>query len=108
MQEFLEHCCKSRHYFFSIKKCGELTCTICRPLHCSPEDFEQLQHLPNPVPGEDMHYKSFKKLYGKQTMKEYRPSLKNAKAKKKTSQQLQKNIVCHFVLLLYVQKTLVL
>ena len=57
MQEFLEHCCKGRHYFFSIKKCGESTCTICRPLRCSPEDFEQLHYLPDPVPGEDMHLK---------------------------------------------------
>ncbi len=83
MQEFLEHCCKSRHYFFSIKKCGEPTCTICRPLRCSPEDFEQLHHLPDPVPGEDLHYKSFEELYGTQTMEDHRPSLKDAKAKKK-------------------------
>ena len=64
MQEFLEHCCKGRHYFFSIKKCGESTCTICRPLRCLPEDFEQLHYLPDPVPGEDLHYKSFDELYG--------------------------------------------
>src|SRR6266542_4315150 len=104
MQEFLEHCCKSRHYFFSIKKCGEPTCTICRPLRCSPEDFEQLHHLLDPVPGEDLHYKSFEELYSTQTMEDHRSSLKDAKAKKKTP---QKNIVCHFILLLYAQKTLV-
>src|SRR6266496_785755 len=92
MQEFLEHCCKSRHYFFSIKKCGEPTCTICRPLRCSPKDFEQLHHLLDPVPGEDLHYKSFEELYSTQTMEDHRPSLKDAKAKKKTP---QKNIVCH-------------
>jgi hypothetical protein len=83
MHEFLEHCCKSRHYFFSIKKCGEPTCTICRPLRCSPEDFEQLHHLPDPVPGEDLHYKSFEELYGTQTTEDHRPSLKDAKVKKK-------------------------
>lgn len=83
MQEFLEHCCKARHYSFSIKKCGEPTCTICRPLRCSPEDFEQLHHLPDPVPGEDLHYKSFEELYGMQTTEDHRPSLKNAKVKKK-------------------------
>src|SRR5256885_13251002 len=83
MQEFLEHCCKGRHYFFSIKKCGESTCTICRPLRCSPEDFEQLHYLPDPVPGEDLHYKSFDELYGIQTTESYRPSFKNAKTTKK-------------------------
>ena len=83
MQEFLEHCCKARHYSFSIKKCGEPTCTICRPPRCLLEDFEQLHHLPNPVPGEDLHYKSFEELYGMQTTEDHRPSLKNVKAKKK-------------------------
>ncbi|GBC32615.2 hypothetical protein GLOIN_2v1880501 [Rhizophagus irregularis DAOM 181602=DAOM 197198] len=83
MQEFLEHCCKSRHYFFSIKKCGESTCTICRPIRCSTEDFEQLHHLPDPVPGEDLHYISFEKLYGTPTTEDHRPSFRDAKAKKK-------------------------
>ena len=77
----MEHCCIARHYFFSIKKCGELDCTICRPPRCSPEDFEQLYRLPDPVPGEDLHYKSFEELYGKQTTEDHRPSLKNAKTK---------------------------
>lgn len=83
MQEFLEHCCKSRHYFFSIKKCGESTCTICRPIRCPTEVFEQLHHLPDPVPGEDLHYISFEKLYGTPTTEDHRPSFKDAKAKKK-------------------------
>lgn len=83
MQEFMEHCCKSKHYFFSIKKCGESTCTICRPLRCLPEDFEQLHHLPDPVPGDDLHYMSFEELYGTPTIEDHRPSLKNAKTKKK-------------------------
>jgi hypothetical protein len=78
----MEHCCKARHYFFSIKKCSELTCTICRPLYCSPEDFEQLHYLPDPVPGENLHYKSFEELYGTQTTEDHRPSFKSTKAKK--------------------------
>ena len=48
-----------------------------------PEDFEQLHRLPDPVPGEDMHYKSFEDLYGTQTTEDHRPSLKNAKSKGK-------------------------
>jgi len=84
LQEFLEHCCTTRHYFFSIKKCGKSTCTICRPPRCSPEDFEQLHYLPDPVPGEDLHYKSFEELYGKQTTEVHRPSLLKTKTKGKT------------------------
>ena len=83
LQEFFEHCCTTRHYSFTIKKCGESSCTICRPPRYSPEDFEQLHRLPDPVPGEDMHYKSFEELYGKQTTEDHRPSLKNTKTKMK-------------------------
>ncbi|EXX63102.1 hypothetical protein RirG_155460 [Rhizophagus irregularis DAOM 197198w] len=67
LQNFFEHCCTARHYSFTIKKCGEPACTICRPPCCLPEDFEQLHRLPDPQPGEDMHYKSFEELYGKAT-----------------------------------------
>ncbi|UZO01232.1 uncharacterized protein OCT59_012336 [Rhizophagus irregularis] len=56
LQEFLDHCCTMHHYFFSIKKCGEPNCTICHPPRCPPEDFVQLHCLPDPVPGEDLHY----------------------------------------------------
>ena len=83
LQEFLEHCYTTRHYFFSIKKCGESTCTICRPPCCSPEDFEQLHRLPDSIPDEDLHYKSFEELYGTQTTEDHRPSFKNAKTKTK-------------------------
>ncbi|CAB4438909.1 unnamed protein product, partial [Rhizophagus irregularis] len=68
---------------FTIKKCGESTCTICRLPRCLPEDFEQLHRLPDPVPGDDLHYKSFEELYGKQTTEDHRPSLKNVKKQKK-------------------------
>ncbi|GES98595.1 hypothetical protein GLOIN_2v1782174 [Rhizophagus clarus] len=63
LQKFFEHCCTARHYSFTIKKCGEPGCTICRPPRCLPEDFDQLHRLPDPQPGEDMHYKSFEELY---------------------------------------------
>lgn len=50
-----------------------------------PEDFEQLHRLPDPEPGEDMHYKSFEELYGKETKEDHRPSLKNTKTKMKST-----------------------
>ncbi|CAG8721519.1 15037_t:CDS:1, partial [Cetraspora pellucida] len=68
----------AQHYFFAIKKCEKDNCTICRPSCCSQEKFEQLYCLPDPVPGEDFHYKSFDKLYETVTNKEHRPSLKEA------------------------------
>ena len=80
-----------RHYSFTIKKCGEPSCTICRPPRCSPEDFEQLYRLPDPEPGEDMHYKSFEELYGKETTENHRPSLKNTKLKKKDKTKSSKH-----------------
>jgi hypothetical protein len=73
----------ARHYSFTIKKCGEPVCTICRPPRCSPEDFEQLHRLLDPKPEEDMHYKSFEELYGKEITENHRPSLKNTKMKMK-------------------------
>ncbi|GET04088.1 uncharacterized protein LOC105326236 [Rhizophagus clarus] len=83
LQKFFEHCCTARHYSFTIKKCGEPDCTICHPPRCLPEDFDQLHRLPDPQPGEDMHYKSFEELYGKETTEDHRPSLKNNKTKTK-------------------------
>ena len=60
--------------FYNQEMC-ESTCTICRLPRCLPEDFEQLHRLPDPVPGDDLHYKSFEELYGKQTTEDHRPSL---------------------------------
>ncbi|RIB27039.1 hypothetical protein C2G38_2161560 [Gigaspora rosea] len=79
LKEFMDHCCFARHYFFSIKKCGKIGCLICRPYRCTPEEFELLGQLPDPVPGDDLYYKSFKELYGTSTTEQYRPSLKDFK-----------------------------
>lgn len=81
---FLQHCCCSRHYCFSIKKCGDPVCTICKPVRMPKESFEKLHHLPDPVPGEDGHYTSFTELYGKFTSEEHRPSKQGRKGKQKT------------------------
>ncbi|CAG8612740.1 7401_t:CDS:2, partial [Scutellospora calospora] len=67
------------------KKCGESSCTICRSPRCSPEDFEQLHCLPDPVPGDDLHYKSFEDIYGIRTTENHRPSLIRSETKTKTS-----------------------
>lgn len=72
----------ARHYFFTIKKCKKNDCTICRPPHCSQEEFEQLYCLPDLVPGEDFHYKSFDELYRTVTSEEHKPLFKEARLQK--------------------------
>ena len=80
-QEFLIHHCKVRHYMFSIKKCTRDSC-VCKPPRLPMEVFESLNHLPDPVPDDDDHYKAFDDLYGKSEMsKEYHPPLKQSEAK---------------------------
>ncbi len=74
-QEFFTHCCKKRTYFFEIKKCGEFNCEICGPIKSNPEIFNTLEGLPDPVPGNEGHYKEFLDIYGTSTTEEHCPSL---------------------------------
>ena len=64
LMAFLKHCCTRRHYSFQIKKCGSSTCDICKPVRLPKEVFDTLHVLPNPVPGEDGHYKSLDNSLG--------------------------------------------
>ncbi|GES72778.1 uncharacterized protein LOC105326236 [Rhizophagus clarus] len=74
--EFYNHCCKSRHYFFEIKKCGLLDCHICKPVRCDSETWLKVHSFPDPIPTTDgKKYKSFEELYDQETTEEYRPSL---------------------------------
>ena len=82
LKRFLEHCCKERHYFFDILKCGSSECEICKPPRLSTEEFQKLKHLPDPMPGTDGHFLSFDSLLGRPTTEEHRPSLKIKKPKK--------------------------
>ena len=63
---FLNHCCCQRHY---IKKCGESSCTICKPVHLPDHIFRGLMHLPDPIPCSDGHYKPFTEPLGKRLQK---------------------------------------
>ena len=42
LQAFLKHCCRERHYFFDIKKCGNAACTICKPPRLPSDLFSKL------------------------------------------------------------------
>ena len=84
LMEFMNHCCQSRHYHFTVKKCGQPSCSICKPVCMPKELFDQLHHLPDPIPGQDGHYKSFSEIFGMSTTEEFRPSLQAKKSKQKT------------------------
>ena len=83
LKEFMQHCCRKRHYFFEIRKCGSLECNICKSPRLSEEIFKQLNSLPDPTPGSDNHYLSFSQIFGQVTTEEHRPSL-HVKTPKKT------------------------
>ncbi len=46
------------------------------------EAFDLLHYLPDPVPGEEGHYKCFSEVFGTSTTEEFRPSLQVKKSKK--------------------------
>lgn len=72
----MDHCCYFRKYVFGVKKCGKEDCSICRPPWLAQEVFRELHHLPDLVPEDCLHYKSFSDLYGTLTSEQHRPSLK--------------------------------
>ena len=97
LQSFYNHCCRTRTYFFSIKKCGKDDCTICKPLRMSKERFKEVKHLPDPLIENDQHYFKFEDAYMKDTTEKDRPSLQTQSTRKKSlpftpSQQHVKNI----------------
>lgn len=60
MEKFINSHCRSRHYFFSVKKCTSPDCGACGPLVMDAEEFGKLHHLPDPVPDDSgEHYKPF-------------------------------------------------
>ena len=67
LARFISHCCKLRHYFFDTLKCGKSDCTLCLPVRLPPTEFEKLDHLPDPVPGTEGHYKLFSVVFKTKT-----------------------------------------
>ena len=60
MQKFMDSHCRSRQYFFSVKKCLPSGCELCGDVIMPYDEFQKLDHLPDPVPDESgEHYKSF-------------------------------------------------
>ena len=84
LKDFLAHCCVQRKYMFQVKKCGSLTCSMCKPPRLSAEVFNRLKYVPDPVPGEEGHYKPFAEVYGTNTTEQYVPSMMSKTQRKKT------------------------
>lgn len=64
---FLDHCCRQRHYFCEIRKCGDRSCTTCKAVRLPDEVFSSLRPLPDPMPGVDGHYLPFQQAFSKPT-----------------------------------------
>ena len=60
---FMKHCCHQRHYFFEIKKCGDEDCNICLPPRLPSDKFLQLDHLPDPMPGQEDITRNFLRFF---------------------------------------------
>ena len=84
VQEFIDHCCQLRHYSFCIKKCGKNDCKICKKPRLPVNVFEEVMFLPDPIPQDDGHYKSFEDVYGTKTTEEHRPSHQKKPVKQKS------------------------
>ena len=60
-----------------MKKCGKVDCTTYQSIRLPSDVFEQLYHLPDPVPDpvNDRHYKKFSDCYGTKTSEKHMSSL---------------------------------
>ena len=78
LQEYLDHLCVHRHYYFSIRKCGATDCTMCSVPRLPPEVFQQLSSFPDPIKATEKSesYIPFDSVYGQTTTEKFRPSLK--------------------------------
>ena len=41
LKDFLSHCCQQKQYSFSVKKCGDTSCHICKPPRLPSEIFHK-------------------------------------------------------------------
>ena len=71
---------KSTHYDFQIRKCKDEACNLCsifQPICLSPDIFDSLSFLPDPLLDETKdHSQSFEKLFRTKTTEKDQPSLK--------------------------------
>ncbi|POG58110.1 hypothetical protein GLOIN_2v1848933 [Rhizophagus irregularis DAOM 181602=DAOM 197198] len=80
--KFMDAHCRTRAYSFQIKKCNNITCSYCKPIHLPSSVFNNLNFLPDPIPSRDNtdHYMPFQNVYGTETTEEYRPTYMQSQA----------------------------
>ena len=80
LQEFMQSHCKICHYIFSVKKCSDADCSICKLPQLPPDIYCNIHHLPDPIPDGDK-YKDFEAVYESQTSEKHRLCLSSPGAK---------------------------
>ncbi len=75
LQAFFDSHCKRRHYMFSVMKCTDASCLVCKPPRLPEDVFQSLHHIPDPVPKGE-HYQDFSAAYGTETSEQHKPSSK--------------------------------
>lgn len=83
LRQFFDHCCHTRHYTFSVLKCGDSACSVCKPTRLPLDVFSTLKHLPDPTLQDNGHYKPFKDVLGMKTTEDDRPSNKKSREVRK-------------------------
>ena len=81
--DFLTHCCQASHYTLDVLKCGESSCTLCKPPRLPSSLFSTLKHIPHQTPIEDGHYFPFCEAFHMTTTEKHRPSYRESKQVKK-------------------------
>ena len=79
LKQFLTHCCRQRHYFFEVRKCGNAECGICGRVRLSTEELSMIKLFPDLMMKDDGHFKLFEEIHGADTSENDRPSLKRGK-----------------------------
>ena len=68
--------------FFSIKKCGDLDCSMCGKPILDEATLKDIHHFPDPMKAASGdHYKSLDELWGTETKEKDRPSLQKTQQK---------------------------
>ena len=75
---------------FSVMKCADISCLVCKAPRLPEDVFQSLHHVPDPVPNGD-HYKDFAALYGTETSEQHKPSSKDNSGTKSHGMQFAPN-----------------
>uniref|UniRef100_U9SW53 Uncharacterized protein n=1 Tax=Rhizophagus irregularis (strain DAOM 181602 / DAOM 197198 / MUCL 43194) TaxID=747089 RepID=U9SW53_RHIID len=76
-QNFIRTHCRICHYYFQIKKCNDISCTLCKPIRLPHDIFEKLGNFSDSMLSKknDDHYAAFNSVHNTETSERHRPSL---------------------------------